>query len=101
MPMSDGIAGPIASLIALLGVGGLLGWLHMRLNRIEHDSEARDEGLRVAHGLLSSDVNQRFERLIDRLGGVATREDLRLMKSEIMDAIRDRQPSHHRRATDA
>ncbi len=70
-------------------MSGLLGWLHARLNRIEKESEVRDAELRRDAATLEREVNQRFERVIERLGNVATRADLDAAERKIMDAIRD------------
>lgn len=93
MPVSDGLSGIIAAFVtafmAIFGVGGLVGWLHVRLNRVDQESMDRDAGLQASQTVLERDVNQRFERMIDRMGGVATRVDLEKLESRLMEAIRD------------
>lgn len=89
MPVSDTASGIVAAFIAIFGVGGLVGWLHVRLNRVDQDSIERDAAIQGAQTVLERDVNARFERMIERMGGVATRTDLERMENKLMDAIRE------------
>ena len=77
---------------------GLLGWLHMRVNAVERRRIEGDEKLWTAHGATQMDlramereVSAKFTSLIERIGSlnsnVATREDLRLLKQEIVQAM--------------
>jgi hypothetical protein len=89
MATSDETGSIAAAIATFIGMSGLLGWLHARLNRIEKEAQVRDDELRRDATVLEREVNQRFERVIERLGNVATRADLDAAERKIMDAIRD------------
>ncbi len=102
-----------SSAIALLGSAlaniGLLGWLHVRVNAVEKRRIEGDEKLWTAHlsdqadlRAMERDVSAKFTSLIERIGAlnsnVATREDLRLLKQELVQAMQQAMgspPSNH------